>query len=693
MVTAYSAENDASKMDQNVYSYDHSPASCWRVHIEEPQAVLVQNYTVQAYESITAVGVETDLNEPTDRLDLSVKVTAGGQTAAGSISNVGEGFFRIAVSPTISFTADSVVTVEVTYKARTSGMLILVPYEAEEVVRMGGKIGSYVISSGQDGGGWTVNGKPQEGDPHLKLYTRDRSDAVKVTGITLDKTSVPDAKVTLPFQLNATVSPSNASNQRVSWTSSNTAVAEVDQNGVVTPLEPGETTITATTASGGYTATCKVIVPAAKPTGIKINGYTSNPFTINNDNCGTFWFGKTLTIRCEFIPVYATDRAVKWSSSNPAVFEFTNSEDTTAEFLAKGNGITTIRVQSVAYPEIYAEQQIILDLHRLVESVSLDQASVSTSVGSSFRLTATINPSDAENQNVVWTSSNDSAATVDSAGVVTGQHWGSATITVTTVEGGKTASCEVLVFPTDPVEAFIYRMYRTCLQRDPDEGGFSYWVDKLRSGAKTGSEAVFNFYDSNEMKARDLPNSEYLTRAYEGIMGRAPDAGGYSYWMARMEIGMSRKFIISGFLTSNEFDALCKQYGIEKGSYSSSEPRDKNAGVTGFISRLYTKLQGRMYDEGGLNYWCEKVLAEPTKATLLKVALDGFLHSNEFINKHLSDKDYLTVLYRAFLDREPDTGGMEYWQGKIASGMTRDKVAEGFAGSNEFSAIMARYGF
>ena len=693
-VTAFDAENRTDQMDNNAYSYDHSPYPNGVVIVSESTATLVQNYTIHGYETVTAVGVETDLNNPDDRLDLSVKVSGGGKTATGSRTNVGEGFFRIPVGSGLSFTVDTVVTVEVTYKARKSGMIIRVPYEREGGISLGGDIGEYNFYGSQDGGGWTLNGRSQKGDPRVKVYTRDAAGAVKVTGISLNKTSVTNARITDPIQLTATVSPSNASNKHVSWTSSDTNVATVDQNGKVTLWAGGEAVITATTASGGKKATCKITVPVEKPTGIKINGYGTGTFTINNANAGSFWIGSTMNVKVNFTPSYATERDVTWTSSNPKVLAVDNVyADGSATFLCRGNGSTTIRVESSSNPNLYDQRTIIIDLHRQVSSVSLDRTSNSIPVGGNFRLYPTVSPSDADNKNVIWSSSNANVASVDAYGNVYGQYWGTATITVTTVDGAKTATCVVTVTPRDLVEAFVFRMYKICLQRDPDAGGFSYWVDQLNSGKKTGAEAVFNFYESNEMKNRALPNDQYLARLYEGIMGRAPDAGGYSYWMEMMNAGMSRPYVISGFLTSKEFDNICRSYGINKGSYSSSEPRDKNLGITGFVSRLYTKLLGRSFDDVGLNYWCGIVLKNPVRATLLKVALDGFLHSNEFINMHLNDTQYLQVLYRAFLDREADAGGMSYWLGQMGSGMSRDKVAEGFAGSNEFKNIMARYGF
>ena len=86
----------------------------------------------------------------------------------------------------------------------------------------------------------------------------DIPSTISVTGVALDKTSA-SLEVGKSLTLSATVSPSNATNKEVTWTSSNTSVATVS-NGKVTALNAGNSTITVKTADGSYKATCKVTV-------------------------------------------------------------------------------------------------------------------------------------------------------------------------------------------------------------------------------------------------------------------------------------------------------------------------------------------------------------------------------------------------------------------------------------------------
>ena len=176
-------------------------------------------------------------------------------------------------------------------------------------------------------------------------------------------------------------------------------------------------------------------------------------------------------------------------------------------------------------------------------------------------------------------------------------------------------------------------------------------------------------------------------------MGRASDPGGKAAWVQYLEEGLSRKAVISGFVKSEEFRVLCENYGIVQGDYTSDEPRDGNAGAAAYVARLYTKMLGRAFDAEGLNAWCAAILQAPTKETLLAVALNGFMHSDEFTNKNLNDTDFVKVLYPTFLGRDADTAGLEAWVAALQGGASRDDVAAGFAYSLEFATIMAQYGF
>ena len=175
----------------------------------------------------------------------------------------------------------------------------------------------------------------------------DGDDDVSVTGVSLDKTSA-ELKVDDTLTLKATIEPANATNQNVSWSSSDVKVATVE-NGTVTAVAAGTADITVKTADGGKEASC------------------------------------TITVK---------------------------------EKASEGNVSVT--------------------------GVSLDKTSAELEVGGTLTLTKTIEPANATNQNVSWSSTAENVATVEN-GTVTAKAVGTADIIVTTEDGGKTATCTVTV--------------------------------------------------------------------------------------------------------------------------------------------------------------------------------------------------------------------------------------------------------
>ena len=139
--------------------------------------------------------------------------------------------------------------------------------------------------------------------------------AVGVTSVTLNNTSV-SILVGKTATLTATVAPSDVTNKAVKWNSSDTNVATVDENGKVTGVnaDAGTATITCTAQDGsGKSATCLVTI--LHPLGAK-NEVTS--VTLNNTSVSIL-VGKTATLTATVAANDATNKAVKWSSSDTNV--------------------------------------------------------------------------------------------------------------------------------------------------------------------------------------------------------------------------------------------------------------------------------------------------------------------------------------------------------------------------------------
>lgn len=239
------------------------------------------------------------------------------------------------------------------------------------------------------------------------------------------------------------------------------------------------------------------------------------------------------------------------------------------------------------------------------------------------------------------------------------------------------------------IRAFVTRIYQLALKRTPDAGGIDYWTHELASGNMTGAEVAGGFFFSNEMKLKNLSEEEFLDICYTVMMDREGDEGGIAYWLKTMEDGFGKEGVFNDFCQSKEFGIICNSYGITAGTYPVTG-RSRNMGLSGFMSRLYTKALGRPYDEEGMDYWCEEI--SQGNYTLMQVSTEQFFHSKEFQQKGLNNEEYVKVLYRTFFDREYDKEGLDYWLGQLAAGKDRDYVLNEFANSKEFAQVKAAYG-
>jgi uncharacterized protein YjdB len=240
---------------------------------------------------------------------------------------------------------------------------------------------------------------------------------IEVTSIQLDKTSVTlSAGETV--ELIATISPDNATDKTVTWSSSNGSVATVT-NGKVTAVAVGSATIIA--QCGNVKAECSVTVSPTEVTSIQLNKTSV-----------TLFAGETVELTATLSPDNATNKTVTWSSSSTDVATVTNGKVT-----AVAVGSATITAQC---GNVKAECSVTVSPIE-VTSIQLDKTSVTLFAGETVELTATVSPDNATNKTVTWSSSNTSVATV-SNGKVTAVAVGSATITAQS-NNGHSATCRI----------------------------------------------------------------------------------------------------------------------------------------------------------------------------------------------------------------------------------------------------------
>jgi len=108
-----------------------------------------------------------------------------------------------------------------------------------------------------------------------------------------------------------------------------------------------------------------------------------------------------------------------------------------------------------------------------------------------------------------------------------------------------------------------------------------------------------------------------------------------------------------------------------------------------FVVGLYVTVLNRNYDQNGFNFWVNSL--RTGQRTASDVAF-GFFFSAEKRNRNLRNADFVDVLYRAMLGREPDTNGRAHWLRQLDAGVSRENVFAGFANSSEFKNIVSRIG-
>ena len=251
---------------------------------------------------------------------------------------------------------------------------------------------------------------------------------IPITSISLDKTSAsihPDESITL-F---ATISPENATNTTISWKSSDTNIATVS-NGIVTGINVGKATITATTTDDTDLSTsCEIIVTPILTKSISLNKSTAEMLVDDN-----------LTLSATITPSNATNKNVEWSSSDNSIATVDNGIVKAIKV-----GTVTITAKTMDGSDLSASCTITV-MPKVATSISLNETAKDIQIGNTLQLVSTILPSDIANKTVEWLTSDASVATVDENGLVTAIKPGVATITAKTTDGSDlSASCTITV--------------------------------------------------------------------------------------------------------------------------------------------------------------------------------------------------------------------------------------------------------
>ena len=274
----------------------------------------------------------------------------------------------------------------------------------------------------------SVNITAKAGDKQAVCSVIIQKNVIAVTSITLNKNELSLTKNSSET-LVATVYPEDATDKSVTWSSSDSYVASVTQEGKVTAVGAGSATIIA--KAGDQSATCAITV-------------TVPVESVSLDNANlTLEEGQNAKLIATVAPSDATDKTVNWSSSNPEIASVNQEGEVSA--IKEGSAVITATASGKeAKCDVTVKQKSIP-----VTSITLNTESLALNKGESETLVATVKPDNATDKTVIWTSSKPVVATVDESGKVTAAAGGETIITATA--GNCSATCSVKV--TVPVEA------------------------------------------------------------------------------------------------------------------------------------------------------------------------------------------------------------------------------------------------
>lgn len=282
---------------------------------------------------------------------------------------------------------------------------------------------------------YTVKAIVDENDADTNLYSNSVSEESEAVIIPEPVTGIEVANdyqhmglfVGGSGKIRYSVLPGNATNTNATFKSLNEKVATVDANGVVTGVSEGNADIVITTEEGGFEAKCTVRVDGIDARGIERVG----------DKTVTMGLNQTSQLQVKITPSDTTNKNVQWTSSNNSVA----TVDSNGGVTSKNSGSTIIT--ATTHNELKTE--FFIEVETSVTNITLNSNEINLNTGGTFKLDATVNPSNASNKNIKWISANESIATVDQSGNVTADVAGTTYISAVSADGKVVATCTVNV--------------------------------------------------------------------------------------------------------------------------------------------------------------------------------------------------------------------------------------------------------
>lgn len=454
----------------------------------------------------------------------------------------------------------------------------------------------------------TINGKSDK----KKVIVQDSKISVNSFNI---KDDAIDLNISSVTKISYEIMPTNATNQKINWSSSNTKVAKVDANGKVEAVNEGKCVITGISSDGNYKDTVSINVN-------KVNNIIKETQLKLSSSKIDLKIGKSKNITYTISPSNATYQDVKWASSNESIASVSDGL-----IVAKKEGRALIKATTHYGIE---EQVEVIVTPISVNGITLNLKNYSLYKGESVVLIPTISPTNATNKGYKWSSNNPNIAIVDQNGIVKANSEGSAIITITTNDGGFTDKCSIVVKPN------IINVSSINL----DKKSYS-----LYEGESVSLVATINPSNATNKEIYWSSSNDAIASVVNGKVTAKKSGEAYIYAKAngdekivdkclikvleKMSEPISSSNLTSGYKFVDEYNSETLKYWIEKGTVN---------GKNIYASHIWVKNAYNQLRTGITNNFGTKF--EESAIDILK---------NEISNNHLENKGIVSINSSGFV--------------------------------------------
>ena len=241
----------------------------------------------------------------------------------------------------------------------------------------------------------------------------------------------------------------------------------------------------------------------------------------------------------------------------------------------------------------------------------------------------------------------------------------------------------------EKVRNYVKNLYKVILGRDCSYDESSIWAEALCNNTLTAADAIWSFISSEEYTVKNTSNEAYIKMLYSALFERTPSKDEVNIWTQAFEGYQSRKYVYQQFVSSKEFETKCNNYGITSGSITLTENEEYENNTVWFIVRAYRDILGRecSNDEIANNY--NAITAQNIGCAEIAMA---FTFSDEYTNKNTDNSEYVRMLYKALLNREPSSDEINMWVSGLNDGYSRKYIFSQFASSQEYIQRCEQYG-